>query len=217
MTETSRLTVSKMAECNKNLVIECNKPSLRIPRSISFDSDLLERLDMKCRELSLNRSEIIRRLVRNWLDEHTESKLPRPESTSEQFTEAQRLDPYLEAVKTEWPTRPQEWRDKTARYIAKTYGPTGEAFLANLSNSSNSSRQLSASTLQHPGAGSSAELKNPEGDLQLLRRPAESGSQPSTPRDQRNLPLSPTISGTDVTSDTNGHRDKHETATIAGR
>lgn len=58
---------------------------------------------------------------------------PQPkEPASEPSSESPTPDTYLENVKREWPDRPQEWREKTARYIAKQYGPAGQEFLQSL-------------------------------------------------------------------------------------
>jgi len=130
----SGLTASRIAELNKSLVTDHNKPSVRIGRSISFDQDLLERLDTKCRALNVHRSEVIRRLVQVWLEDPAQVKEPTADTAAQPSSEdsATGDQKYLQDVAKEWPNRLPEWRDKTASYIAKKLGSQGTEFLHSL-------------------------------------------------------------------------------------
>jgi len=133
--EVSRLTASKIADLNKILVTECNKPSLRIPRSISFDAELLERLDAQCKALNVDRSEVIRRLVRLWLQDPAEAKEPQEEPQQTPSNDNPPAHKYLNDLKSQWSQLSPDQKAKHQAYVIRTYGTLGQSFLAELGDS----------------------------------------------------------------------------------
>jgi len=123
----SSLTASRIADCNK---IPVTGPRCRVPRSISFDLDLLERLDAKCKDLKVDRSEVIRRLVQIWLEE-TPKQATQPESGGEP-TGSPAPDKYLADLAKQWATLSQQQRDAHLRTIVRNYGPAGGSFINTL-------------------------------------------------------------------------------------
>jgi hypothetical protein len=76
-------------------------------------------------------------LVSAICDSYLKTVKPQPKSEAqpkEPASESPTPDKYLENVKREWPDRPQEWREKTAKYIANHYSAESQAFLQGLAN-----------------------------------------------------------------------------------
>jgi len=129
--DSSGPTASKIADLDKSLVTARNKPNARIPCSVSFDPDLLERFDAKCTTLRVERSRVIRELIRIWLQEPTEPKDQKQEEQS-QPQESPNDRKYLTDLKKQWPTLSQEQREAHMRIITRSYGPAGQDFLQHL-------------------------------------------------------------------------------------
>jgi hypothetical protein len=78
-------------------------------------------------------------LVSAICDSYLKTVKPQPKNEAEQPQQSQPQDTispddrkYMENIAKEWPNRPQDWREKQGRYIARTYGPEGQEFLQHL-------------------------------------------------------------------------------------
>jgi hypothetical protein len=130
--------------------------------SVYIDLVTRQKLEQIAKELGTSFSGLVSVIFADYLkklksntSKNPPEKTPSPEQQSHE-TLTQDNQKYLDTVAEEWHNRPQEWRDKQTRYIAKNLGVIGLGYLRNLVESQPRNEFLSDANEAHV-------MQNPDG------------------------------------------------------
>jgi len=102
---------------------------VKVGRTFSIYSNLLSLFLSKCKELRLDRNEVVNQVIYKWVQSVSSERNDECPTTSEPDPLTPDDHKYFQDLKKQWQNLTPEAREKNIRYIANHYGSKGQDFL----------------------------------------------------------------------------------------